>query len=94
VVGVGRSAKNSYHAASALEAEAALLSLAQELDRTRPAAAASVREGMYALSARLPNLSDPSCTLIRSAQPDAHRTATDVPELGTTSAMMRSVSFG
>jgi putative transposase len=38
---------DAYHAASALEAEAALLSLAQELDRTHPSAAASVREGMH-----------------------------------------------
>ena len=38
---------DAYRAASALEAEAARLSLAQELDRTHPAAAASVREGMH-----------------------------------------------
>jgi hypothetical protein len=38
---------DAYHAASALEAEAALLSLAQELDRTHTAAAASMREGMH-----------------------------------------------
>jgi putative transposase len=44
---VGRRMADAYHAASALEAEAALLSLAQELDRTHPAAAASVREGMH-----------------------------------------------
>src|SRR5213593_1764866 len=36
----------AYHAGSALEAEAALLALAKELDRTHPGAAASVREGL------------------------------------------------
>jgi hypothetical protein len=36
----------AYHASSALEAEAALLALATELDRTHPGAAASVREGL------------------------------------------------
>jgi len=35
-----------YHAGSALEAEAALLALAAELDRTHPGAAASLREGL------------------------------------------------
>jgi hypothetical protein len=34
-----------------------------------------------------PNLSDSSCTMIRSTQPDAHRTATESStEFGTTSA--------
>ena len=37
---------DAYHAASALEAEAALLALAKELDRTHPGAAASLREGL------------------------------------------------
>ena len=37
---------DAYHAASALEAEAALLALANELDRTHPGAAASLREGL------------------------------------------------
>jgi putative transposase len=44
---VGRKMTDAYHAASALEAEAALLALAKELDRTHPGAAASLREGMH-----------------------------------------------
>ena len=36
---------DAYHADSALEAAAALLAPAKELDRTHPGAAASVREG-------------------------------------------------
>jgi transposase-like protein len=36
----------AYHADSALEAQAALLALAAELDRTHPGAAASLREGL------------------------------------------------
>ena len=36
----------AYHAASALDAEAQLLTLARELDKTHPGAAASLREGM------------------------------------------------
>jgi putative transposase len=43
---VGRKMTDAYHAGSALEAEAALLSLAKELDRTHPGAAASLREGL------------------------------------------------
>jgi putative transposase len=43
---VGRRMTDSYHASSALEAEAALLALAKELDRTHPGAAASLREGL------------------------------------------------
>ena len=35
---------DAYHASSALEAEAALLALANELDRTHPGAAASLRQ--------------------------------------------------
>jgi putative transposase len=42
--GVGRKMTDAYHASSALEAEAALLALATELDRTHPGAAASLRE--------------------------------------------------
>ena len=38
---------DAYHASSALEAEAALLALAQELDCTHPGAAASLREGLH-----------------------------------------------
>jgi hypothetical protein len=38
---------DAYHASSALEAEAALLALATELDRTHPGAAASLREGLH-----------------------------------------------
>ena len=38
--------RRAYHADSALEAEAALLALANELDKTHPGAAASLREGM------------------------------------------------
>jgi transposase-like protein len=44
---VGRRMTDAYHAASALEAEAALLGLAAELDRTHPGAAASLREGLH-----------------------------------------------
>jgi transposase-like protein len=44
---VGRKMTDAYHAASALEAEAALLTLAKELDRTHPGAAASLREGLH-----------------------------------------------
>jgi putative transposase len=44
--GVGRRMTDAYHAGSALEAEAALLALAKELDRTHPGAAASLREGL------------------------------------------------
>ena len=44
--GVGRRMTDAYHAGSALEAEAALLALAKELDRTHPGAGASLREGM------------------------------------------------
>jgi putative transposase len=44
--GVGRKMTDAYHAASALEAEAALRALAKELDRTHPGAAASLREGL------------------------------------------------
>jgi putative transposase len=43
---VGRKMTDAYHAPSALEAEAALLALAKELDRTHPGAAASLREGL------------------------------------------------
>jgi transposase-like protein len=43
---VGARMTDAYHAASALEAEAALLALAKELDRTHPGAAASLREGL------------------------------------------------
>jgi putative transposase len=44
---VGRRMTDAYHAGSALEAEAALLTLAKELDRTHPGAAASLREGLH-----------------------------------------------
>jgi putative transposase len=44
---VGRRMTDAYHADSALEAEAALLALAKELDRTHPGAAASLREGLH-----------------------------------------------
>jgi putative transposase len=43
---VGRKMTDAYHAGSALEAKAALLALAKELDRTHPGAAASLREGL------------------------------------------------
>jgi hypothetical protein len=43
---VGRRMTDAYHAGSALEAEAALLALAKELDRTHTGAAASLREGL------------------------------------------------
>jgi putative transposase len=42
----GRKMTDAYHADSALEAQAALLALAKELDRTHPGAAASLREGL------------------------------------------------
>jgi transposase-like protein len=38
--------RRAYHADSALAAEAELTTLAAELDRTHPGAAASLREGM------------------------------------------------
>jgi len=44
---VARRMTDAYHASSALEAEAALLVLAGELDRTHPGAAASLREGLH-----------------------------------------------
>lgn len=43
---VGRKMTDAYHAASAVEAHAALLALAKELDRTHPGAATSLREGL------------------------------------------------
>ncbi|MGE4363817.1 MAG: IS256 family transposase [Mycolicibacterium sp.] len=43
---VGKKMTAAYHADSALEAQAALLALAKELDRTHPGAAASLREGL------------------------------------------------
>jgi putative transposase len=43
---VGRKMTDAYHAGSALQAQAALLALAAELDRTHPGAAASLREGL------------------------------------------------
>lgn len=42
----GKKMTAAHHADSALEAEAALLALAKELDRTHPGAAASLREGL------------------------------------------------
>jgi transposase-like protein len=44
---VGRKWVDAYHADSALEAQAALLALAKELDRTHPDEAASLREGLH-----------------------------------------------
>lgn len=44
---VGHRMTDAYHGDSALEAEAALLDLAKELDRTHPGAAASLREGLH-----------------------------------------------
>ena len=38
---------DAYHAGSAIEAEATLLAVAAELDRTHPGAAASLREGLH-----------------------------------------------
>jgi transposase-like protein len=55
---VGRRITDAYHAGSALEAEAALLALATELDRTHPRAAASLREGL-----------DETLTVLRLAVP-------------------------
>ena len=55
---VGRRMTDAYHAGSALEAEAALLALATELDRTHPSAAASLREGL-----------DETLTVLRLAVP-------------------------
>ena len=45
---VPRGRRDAYHAGSALEAEAVLLALAKELDRTQPGAAGSLREGLPA----------------------------------------------
>jgi putative transposase len=44
---VGSKMTDAYHAGSALEAEAALIAVAKELDRTQPGAAASLREGLH-----------------------------------------------
>ena len=44
---IGRRMTDAYHAGSALEAEAVLLALAKELDRTQPGAAGSLREGLH-----------------------------------------------
>jgi transposase-like protein len=44
---VARKMTDAYHAPSALEAEAALLAMATELDRTHPGAADSLREGLH-----------------------------------------------
>jgi putative transposase len=44
---VGCKMTDASHASSALQAEAALLALAKELDRTHPGAAASLREGLH-----------------------------------------------
>ena len=44
---VPRGRRDAYHAGSALEGEAALLTLAKELDRTHPGAAGSLREGLH-----------------------------------------------
>src|SRR6266542_2298909 len=43
---VERRMRTAWHAASALDAEAQLLTLARELDKTHPGAAASLREGL------------------------------------------------
>ena len=43
---VAKKIRAAYHAGSALEAEALLVALAKELDRTHPGAAGSLREGM------------------------------------------------
>ena len=43
---VGTKMRAAYHADSALEAEARLIALARELDKTHPSAAGSLREGM------------------------------------------------
>ena len=43
---VAKKMRAAYHADSALEAEAQLVALARELDKTHPSAAASLREGM------------------------------------------------
>lgn len=43
---VERRMRTAYHAASALDAEAQLLTAARELDKTHPGAAASLREGL------------------------------------------------
>jgi len=51
---VERRMTDAYHASSALEAEAALLALAKELDRTHPGAAASLREGLDSRCSYIP----------------------------------------
>ena len=55
---VGRKMTDAYHAGSALEAEAALLALAKELDRTQPGAAAQPARG----PARDAHRAAPRCT--------------------------------
>ncbi len=44
---VAKRMRQAYHAGSALEAEALLEALAKELDKTRPGAAGSLREGLH-----------------------------------------------
>ena len=44
---VGTQMRKAYHADSALEAEAQLVALAKELDKTHPGAAGSLREGLH-----------------------------------------------
>jgi putative transposase len=55
---------DAYHTGSALEAQAALLALTKELDRTHPDAAASLREGLDD-TLTVPRLGVPA-TLVRT----------------------------
>ena len=58
---------DAYHADSVLEAEAALLVLAKELDRTHPGAAASLREGLdETLTVLRPNVAPTLARTLRS----------------------------
>ena len=51
---VPRGRRDAYHAGSALEAEAVLLALAKELDRTQPGAAGSLHETLTVLRLGVP----------------------------------------
>src|SRR5258705_434541 len=65
--GVGGRMTDAYHAGSALEAEAALLGLANELDRTHPGAAPSLREGLdETLTVLRLNVAPPLARTLRS----------------------------
>jgi uncharacterized Ntn-hydrolase superfamily protein len=65
---------DAYHAGSALDAEAALLALAKELDRTHPGAAASLREGLdETLAGARPGWSRPASSSAASTVTSTYR---------------------